>query len=68
MLQPMHKRIFALAGLVVGLWLGARYLLPILLPFFWGVRLVNSVFNTEKRRKLKIELTQIAQNNKNTKK
>ena len=42
--------------------------LPILLPVFWGVRLVNSVFNTEKRRKLKIELTQIAQNNKNTKK
>lgn len=36
MLQPMHKRIFALAGLVVGLWLGARYLLPILLPFFLG--------------------------------
>ena len=40
---------------------------PILLPIFWVVRLVNSVFNTEKRRRLKTELSHISQSNKNTK-
>lgn len=41
--------------------------LPVLLPVFWIVRLVGSLFNPEKRNKLKIELSAMTQS-KNTKK
>ena len=39
--------------------------LPFLLPVFWVVRLVGSLFNANKRRKLKIELTAVANKKKN---
>jgi len=39
--------------------------LPFLLPVFWVVRLVKSLFNADKRRKLKIELTAMTNNKKN---
>jgi len=40
---------------------------PFLLPVFWIVRLVNSLLNSDKRKKLKIELTAMAQSRKNGK-
>jgi len=41
--------------------------IPVLLPVFWVVRWVDSVINTEKRHRLKTELTQISKSSKNTK-
>jgi hypothetical protein len=39
--------------------------MPFLLPVFWVVRLVRSLFNADKRRKLKIELKAMTKNKKN---